>query len=558
MRPTLFLFIILILSNTLAAQVNLDKGLVAYYPFNNNAKDESGNNNNPSQVKASFTTDRLGKPNAACFFDGKSNFIRIPDNPSLRFRGPFSMSAWVKVNGFYTGECHGNRIIMKGYSDIDNGNYLLTFDDNHSTNGNNCYNPVPDTKRQSFYGPYTVPVTKNYIVTGKWYLLTYTYDGINSLLYVDCNLQAKGTSRNYAFSNREDLFFGKLDNPKFPYWFNGCLDEVRIYNRALTKEEITALCNTPTPPATPNTTCTGDNKVAAKFDYTISNCQTVEFTLAAAKQKNFSRIQWTFGDGTTSNKKNPVHTYQNYGTYKVRAIVTSQSGCRDTVIKTIQLQPLHTDFTFTEQGQPGQLTFRVKNNKASYAWNFGDQESSQGESAITHRYTTSGQYTVQLFARNSVGCTDTVQKKIDILLPEPQAIANAPKDTVVITPPVIPKQTVQLEKRDRDVIRNIMVEQDSITLLLYDNGMIDGDTITLVYNSDILLTHQLLKSKPLTLRLKVDAGRPANELVMYAENLGSIPPNTALMVIYDGEKRYDVNISSNKQSNGIVTFTLRR
>ena len=60
-----------------------------------------------------------------------------------------------------------------------------------------------------------------------------------------------------------------------------------------------------------------------------------------------------------------------------------------------------------------------------------------------------------------------------------------------------------------------------------------------------------------TFTIKINPGNSRNELVMYAENLGSIPPNTALMVIYDGDKRYEINVNSNKTTNGAVSFRLR-
>jgi hypothetical protein len=131
---------------------------------------------------------------------------------------------------------------MKGYADRDNGNYLLTFDDNFYTNGANCSSKV-DKEHQSFYAPSTKPVSGKYVIKDKWYLLTATYDGKEVILYVDCEISARGEVKDYNFSNDEDLFFGKLDNPNYPYWFNGLLDEVRIYNRVLSMEEINALCN---------------------------------------------------------------------------------------------------------------------------------------------------------------------------------------------------------------------------------------------------------------------------------------------------------------------------
>jgi|CXWL01.1.fsa_nt_gi PKD repeat protein len=537
------------------SQVNLNKGLVAYYPFNGNTNDESGNGNNPSTTKVTYTADRLGKANAACSFNGTSNYIRIPNDASLNFKNGFSISAWVMVKGFYEGPCHGNRIIMKGYTDYLDGNYLLTFDDNYSTKGSNCYTDRPDKNRQSFYAAGAKPNTNDYIIPGKWYLLTYTYDGNTALLYVDCKLQAKGTLRNNDFSNNHDLFIGKMNNPQYPYWFNGLLDEVRFFNRSLNKDEIFALCSDKPIENAPEITCTGANTVPAKFDYTIANCTSAIFNLSTIKTKNLKTIQWHFGDGTTSNKMAPVHTYKKYGTYKVKAIVTSKAGCADTVTREIQIRELKTDFTYSELGDPGNIQFKAKNNNASYSWDFGDGKTQQNESAVNHTYSESGQYNVRMFAQNNTGCTDAMEKKIAVILPVFITEAAPPKDPITVSSK---PEAVQLEKRTKDVIRTIIIESDSVSISLFDNGIIDGDSITLIYNNEVLLTHQLLSSKPLTLYLKIDAEKTSNELVMYAENLGSIPPNTALMIINDGNNRYRVNVSSSKSSNGVVSFTIKR
>ena len=75
----------LLITEFCTAQVNLDKGLQAYYPFNGNANDASGNNNNPVFNNATLTADRLGNPNSAYHFNGIDNYIRIPNNSSLNF-----------------------------------------------------------------------------------------------------------------------------------------------------------------------------------------------------------------------------------------------------------------------------------------------------------------------------------------------------------------------------------------------------------------------------------------------------------------------------------------
>lgn len=65
------------------AQNNLDSGLVLYFPFNGNDKDMSGNKNNPSYNNASLTADRMGNPNSAYHFNGKNNYMKVRNSPSL-------------------------------------------------------------------------------------------------------------------------------------------------------------------------------------------------------------------------------------------------------------------------------------------------------------------------------------------------------------------------------------------------------------------------------------------------------------------------------------------
>jgi hypothetical protein len=546
------LFFALSLLNRGMAQANLKEGLVAYYPFNGTTSDESGNKNNPSTANITFTTDRFGNKNAACAFNGKSNFIQIPDNSSLRFKKSFSISTWVLVRGFYEGKCHGNRIIMKGSADYLKGSYMLTFDDNKSSNGSNCYTESTDKLRQSFYAAFATPVTNDYIVPGKWYLLTYTYDGSNALLYVNCKLQAKGVVRNADFSNNYDLFFGKMDNSQYPYWFNGLLDEVRLYNRALTKDEISYLCNYS--PEKTKTVCDEKNIASAKFGVIIKNCTTVSFDLSSAANKNLKEIKWYLGDGTTASKASLTHNYKRDGKYKVKVVTISNSGCKDSSTKEVIISKSNADFSFSESGEPGNIQFKAKNKSKSYEWNFGIDNSTKTESAPTFLYNKSGSYTVRLIAENNTGCKDTIRKQINVTLPIPITKVPAKNEAIITVPPKIP--AIKLEKRGNDLMRNIIVNNDSISIFLYDNGMIDGDSVTLIYNDEIIVVHQLLTDKPLSFRLKIDPSRSKNELIFYAENLGSIPPNTALLVIVDGNERHRIHVTSNKSRNAVISFTL--
>lgn len=110
------------------------------------------------------------------------------------------------------------------------------------------------------------------------------------------------------------------------------------------------------------------------------------------------------------------------------------------------------------------------------------------------------------------------------------------------------------KKRNSELIKTIEIDSTSFTVALYDNGEIDGDSISLFFNGKLLLSHKRLTEKPLRLTLYVDPNRSVNELIMYAENLGTIPPNTALMVVNDGDNRYEVRISSDLQKSGAIRF----
>ena len=110
------------------------------------------------------------------------------------------------------------------------------------------------------------------------------------------------------------------------------------------------------------------------------------------------------------------------------------------------------------------------------------------------------------------------------------------------------------EKRSTDILKTIEIDHASFKVDLYDNGEVDGDSISLFYNGKLLLSHKRLSEKPITLTLDASTGDDINELTMYAENLGEIPPNTALMVVTDGNKRYEVRISSDLKKSGTIRF----
>lgn len=161
---------------------------------------------------------------------------------------------------------------------------------------------------------------------------------------------------------------------------------------------------------------------------------------------------------------------------------------------------------------------------------------------------------------------------------KPSATKPAPKkDTLVKTRPTIQKAETEiktptkpetkplipapklpngLERRDNKVFETITIDEEEITVNLYDNAEIDGDIITVLFNGEVVAAQKSLTDKPITLKLKAIKGRD-NTLTMYAENQGKVPPNTALMRVQCGDNYYKVFLSADDKKNASVVFRVK-
>lgn len=118
--------------------------------------------------------------------------------------------------------------------------------------------------------------------------------------------------------------------------------------------------------------------------------------------------------------------------------------------------------------------------------------------------------------------------------------------------------TVSILKQDNLFKNRIIKEKtrievfaDSIDLNFYDNGDIDGDTISVYYNKKLIIDKQLLNASPLTVRVAVNQGSE-NEIIMFAENVGTIPPNTAILIFNTRNGRIEIPVDADLKSNGAV------
>ncbi len=145
---------------------------------------------------------------------------------------------------------------------------------------------------------------------------------------------------------------------------------------------------------------------------------------------------------------------------------------------------------------------------------------------------------------------------------KPDATVSAKKtDTPIVKwekPPAtqgpIPK--VLLE-RENNLVKTIYTNEKAITVEIFDNGTIDNDTISLYHNNKLVISQAKLTYTPLRLKIDCSDESKRHELIMVAENLGEIPPNSALMVITAGKKRYEIFLISNEQRNAKVVVEYR-
>ncbi len=118
--------------------------------------------------------------------------------------------------------------------------------------------------------------------------------------------------------------------------------------------------------------------------------------------------------------------------------------------------------------------------------------------------------------------------------------------------PVKKEETAPTAGRKNNVFSRLAVNTRDITLDIFDNGTIDGDTISVYYNGKLLVANRGLTDKAITVQLMLDEKATQHEIVLFAHNLGSIPPNTATVVVKAGGKRYELRSSASLTENAVL------
>lgn len=116
----------------------------------------------------------------------------------------------------------------------------------------------------------------------------------------------------------------------------------------------------------------------------------------------------------------------------------------------------------------------------------------------------------------------------------------------------------EFTERENVLAEEIEVESDSLKVDFYDNGEVDGDSISVFFNKQLMAFNRKLSTRAVHFDIVLDSAKQVNELSMFADNLGAIPPNTALMMISDGKNRFEVRLSSNLEKNGTVRIKRKK
>ncbi len=217
-----------------SAVADISSGLIAHYKFDGNASDSSGNENNGAVNGAVLTSDRFGNSNSAYSFDGISDYIKIESSGTLSV-SKITVSSWIKLeqnigntqariicrqNTNGGKESWGLEIFGNGYSSSTGNN--LTF---HSGNGSDAKKLISPVNLEA----------------GKWYHVVAVNDGNNQSIYINANLSSVTPSTGNVYSsNNAPIHIGKT-NPGNTFFFPGDIDDIRIYNRALSDSEIQEL-----------------------------------------------------------------------------------------------------------------------------------------------------------------------------------------------------------------------------------------------------------------------------------------------------------------------------
>jgi hypothetical protein len=386
------------------SQVNLNQGLIGYFPFDGNANDRSGYNNHPTYSSGTLAPDRFGNANQAYRFNGINNRISIPGAAGLKTASAMSVALFFNPENTNLATLVGKIDYFSG----DGTQFQVAINWSAYPGVLFGINDPADACGSQINANSSYVNTGGSLAINQWYCLVATYDrGVQKIYLNGLLIQQRKT----RFTTQKQCTNSDIQLGAWWYTdrqqFKGKIDDVRIYNRALSQAEVSALCNV--------------------------------------------------------------------------------------------------DKNTTRKDDPKKLTRKTDNK--------------------------------------SVAIPPQIKPTVNAgIAPVQQVIQYLPETPAVLT------------SRENELVQTITTGANEIEINIYDNGTIDNDTISVYLDKELILSKQRLTAKALSLKVKLDETVSSHELVMVAENLGEIPPNTSLMVVKAGKQQYEIRITSTEQKNAVVVF----
>lgn len=317
-------------------------GLVAYFPFNGNANDESGLNNNGTVSDAVLAVDRFGKENGCYQFRGMdyNDFIKVNSSSSLDFSGKATYSFYVKLQEEAGMDGYGKKNFVGVHTlfakDHDRSGYAAVF--NSDDNGSSIW-------MASYGGVKGGTDAKISRMLGQWKHVVLTFNDGTSKLYVNGNLVHQQDTGNINIGNGKDLYFGRFNGSWYP--LNGFLDDFRIYNRELSAKEILGLFKSEGKIKIPPIAVKGKTATAAKGTSKTSLASKGKTTSAIGKKTETytgppvkvmeEQIYFAKGDGANLgqflNSSDKGYQYQNVNVFVIGKVKNFTKTTRKVKVK---------------------------------------------------------------------------------------------------------------------------------------------------------------------------------------------------------------------------------
>jgi hypothetical protein len=217
-------------------------GLIAYYPFNGNANDESENSLNGTVHGATLASDRNGSPNKAYLFDGDDDYISVPHSNSLNLIGDFTISVWYKSDGCESPcdpPAYHTLIMKRDVSVGPNDNWPWGVSISYISGGTGAeFKKLYSTRRTNSEADYKW--SNNFIETNVWQHAVIVVEDNIQTIYINNVFDSTTGFTLPQQENTKNLNIGWSLRPSLEQ-FKGKIDDIRLYNRALTTLEISSL-----------------------------------------------------------------------------------------------------------------------------------------------------------------------------------------------------------------------------------------------------------------------------------------------------------------------------